>query len=87
VALSGDLPSALALLKADYPALAVLAKATISFPLVYHYAGGMRHVVWDLHKIGKQTDATSLLETATVEKSSQILVGVSAVIAAIVAVL
>eukprot|EP00878_Enallax_costatus_P016397 GHUV01017199.1.p2 GENE.GHUV01017199.1~~GHUV01017199.1.p2 ORF type:complete len:115 (-),score=29.84 GHUV01017199.1:221-565(-) len=87
VALTGDLPGALAAYKANYPLLALPTKLLITFPLVYHYLGGVRHFVWDLHKIGNQADKTSLLETPRVEFSSQVLLGTSAVLSVILAIL
>jgi succinate dehydrogenase (ubiquinone) cytochrome b560 subunit len=62
-------------------------KLLISFPLVYHYMGGMRHFVWDLYKIGNQADKTSLLETPRVEESSKILLGAAAALSLVVAIL
>lgn len=53
--------------------LAYPAKFIVSFPLVYHYLGGLRHFVWDLHRIGNQADKSSLLETQRVEESSKYL--------------
>jgi succinate dehydrogenase (ubiquinone) cytochrome b560 subunit len=87
VALTGDLPGALASFKANYPILVFPTKFIISFPLVYHYLGGMRHFVWDLYKIGNQADKTSLLETPRVEQSSQILFGASAALSLVMAIL
>jgi succinate dehydrogenase (ubiquinone) cytochrome b560 subunit len=87
VALTGDLPGALAAFKANYPILVFPTKLVISFPLVYHYLGGMRHFVWDLYKIGNQADKTSLLETPRVEESSKVLLGASAALSLIMAVL
>ncbi|KAF6260667.1 succinate dehydrogenase subunit b560 [Scenedesmus sp. NREL 46B-D3] len=87
IALTGDLPGALASFKANYPLLVFPTKLIISFPLVYHYLGGMRHFVWDLHKIGNQADKTSLLETPRVEQSSQILLGASVALSLLAAIL
>jgi succinate dehydrogenase (ubiquinone) cytochrome b560 subunit len=87
IALTGDLPGALASFKANYPLLVFPTKLVISFPLVYHYLGGMRHFVWDLHKIGNQADKTSLLETPRVEQSSQILLGASVALSLLAAIL
>lgn len=87
IALTGDLPGALAAFKANYPLLVFPTKFCISFPLVYHYLGGARHFLWDLHKIGNQADKTSLLETPKVEQSSQILLGSSVVLSLLVALL
>lgn len=85
VALTGDLPSALAALRADAPAVAFVARAVIAFPLVFHYLGAMRHFAWDLHKIGNQADKTSLLEVPKVEQSSKVLFGASAVLGLVLA--
>jgi succinate dehydrogenase (ubiquinone) cytochrome b560 subunit len=85
VALTGDLPSALAALRADAPAAAFLARLVVALPLVYHYLGGVRHFVWDLHKIGNQADKTSLLEVPKVEQSSKLLFGASAVLGVLLA--
>jgi hypothetical protein len=54
IALTGDLPGALAAFRADHPILALPAKFVVAYPLVYHYLGGLRHFVWDLHKIGNK---------------------------------
>lgn len=87
VALTGDLPGALASFKANYPILVYPTKFIISFPLVYHYLGGMRHFAWDLYKIGNQADKTSLLETPRVEESSKILLGASAALSLVMTIL
>lgn len=87
VALTGDLPSVLVLVRNEYPALAVLAKFSISFPLVYHYLGGIRHVVWDLYPIGNQADKNSLLELDRVELSSKVIVGASLATSVILSIL
>jgi succinate dehydrogenase (ubiquinone) cytochrome b560 subunit len=55
----------------------VPAKFVVAYPLVYHYLGGLRHFVWDLHKIGNNADKTSLLEKDRVEQSSKVLLGVA----------
>lgn len=39
-----------------------LAKFTVAFPFVYHYAGGVRHFVWDYfpeNTVNNQTAVTS----------------------------
>jgi len=71
IALTGDLPGTIDYIKAASPAFTVLLKAGVSFPLIYHYLAGLRHVVWEHAKIGKQADKTSLLENETVDKSSK----------------
>ena len=74
----------LALFGADVPAIAAaigttpvlgtLAKGIVSFPIVYHYLGGVRHIAWD-----------SMPETLTnkeVEQSSYALFGVTSIFTA-----
>lgn len=87
IALTGDLPGTLAAFKADHPFLVFPAKFIISYPLVYHYLGGLRHFVWDLHKIGNNADKTSLLEKDRVEQSSKVLLGTSLALASIISLL
>jgi succinate dehydrogenase/fumarate reductase cytochrome b subunit len=87
VALTGDLPGTLAALRANSPLLCVPIKLAISFPLVYHYLGGLRHFVWDMHRIGNQADHSSLLETPKVEQSSQVLLGASVALSALLSLL
>lgn len=50
-----------------------VAKFSVAFPLVYHYLGGVRHLMWDR--------MPEMLENAKVEQSSYILAGASATIA------
>ena len=49
--------------------VAPVFKLAVAFPLVYHYLGGVRHMVWD-----KSPD---ILTNEEVETSSKILVGAS----------
>lgn len=85
VALTGDLPGAITALATDHPMLAFPAKLVVSWPLIYHYLGGIRHVVWDNAKMGNQTDHSDLLETPKVELSSKVLIASSVVLALIAA--
>jgi len=55
------------------PILGTVAKATVAFPLVFHYLGGIRHIMWD-----KMPDTH--LNNESVEKSSYMLIGSSAAI-------
>eukprot|EP00879_Flechtneria_rotunda_P001654 GHRR01001814.1.p1 GENE.GHRR01001814.1~~GHRR01001814.1.p1 ORF type:complete len:206 (+),score=54.79 GHRR01001814.1:134-751(+) len=87
IALTGDLPGALAAFKANHPLLVVPTKLIITYPLVYHYLGGVRHFLWDLHKIGNQADRTSLLETPVVEQSSKVLLGSSVAVSLLLSIL
>ena len=76
--------AALSLIGTDVPALmstigsitviGSVAKFGVAFPLVYHYLGGIRHLLWDRNP--------EMLENAKVEQSSYVLVGASAVISA-----
>lgn len=50
------------------------AKFCVSFPIVYHYIGAIRHLAWDY--------VPDYLENADVEKSSMALFGASTVISA-----
>ncbi len=71
----------LALFGADVPAIATaigttpylgtLAKGVVSFPIVYHYLGGLRHIVWD--------NTPEMLTNDQVENSSYFLYGISLV--------
>lgn len=79
MALTGDLPATIAAFKEAVPFLVLPVKAAIAFPLVYHYAGGLRHIIWDKHSIGNQAEKTSLLDVPSVDKSSRIIIGISIV--------
>lgn len=63
---------------ASCPYLAVPAKLAISFPLVYHYMGGIRHFYWDHYSYGVQSDKTTPLEVPAVKSSSIALMGAAA---------
>ncbi|KXZ42627.1 hypothetical protein GPECTOR_129g557 [Gonium pectorale] len=63
------------------------AKFLLSYCLIYHYAGALRHFTWDHHKIGNNADRTSLMELPKVELSSKLLLGGSAALALICALL
>ena len=54
IALTGDLPATVETLKHTLPALLYPIKAAVAFPLVYHYLGGLRHVIWDKATYGNQ---------------------------------
>ncbi len=62
-------------------------KFLVSYAIVYHWLGGMRHVVWDVSKVGNQADRTSLLELPKVEVSSKVILGAGALLAFIAALL
>ena len=63
----------------DMAVIGNVAKFSVAFPLVYHYLGGVRHLVWDR--------MPELLENDKVEKSSMALIGASTAISVAVAVL
>ena len=86
VALTGDLAAAIEGLKAGYPLLLFPVKFAVAFPLIYHYAAGVRHVYWDHYKFGKMVDKDSPLELPSVEASSKALLVGSAALTALAAV-
>uniref|UniRef100_A0A7S3E539 Succinate dehydrogenase subunit C n=1 Tax=Chloropicon laureae TaxID=464258 RepID=A0A7S3E539_9CHLO len=85
LSLSGSDPMAtIECLKAAYPLLVPVAKAGITFPLVYHYLAGVRHLVWDTYHIGNQTHK-SLLDKDAVESSSNALFAGSIALSGVIA--
>lgn len=38
------------------------ARAFVAFPLVYHYGGGMRHLLWDTAKYKMQGEKGDVLD-------------------------
>jgi succinate dehydrogenase (ubiquinone) cytochrome b560 subunit len=58
-------------------AVGPVAKLAVAFPLIYHYIGGMRHLVWDR--------SPEMLTNDQVEKSSYMVIGGSAILSVIVA--
>ena len=67
---------------ASYPLILYPAKFGVSFCLIYHYLGGIRHFWFDYGNHGPtQADKkTSPLEMSTVHQSSLILIGSSALL-------
>lgn len=55
------------------------AKFSVAFPFVYHYMGGLRHLVWD--------NKPEMLTNASVEKASYGLFGTSLLLSAVAVVL
>lgn len=55
------------------------AKFAVSFPVVYHYLGGLRHLVWD--------NAPEMLTNMDVEKTSYGLIGASVLVSGVALVL
>jgi len=60
-----------------HPMVATGAKFSVSFPLVYHYLGAIRHLTWD--------QKPEFLDNVSVEKASYVLAGSSLLISAGVA--
>lgn len=76
-ALVGDLPAAIDSFQSSFPLLVYPVRAAIAFPLVYHYLGGIRHVIWEKHTMGKQAEKKSYLENEAVDKSSKLMFATS----------
>mmetsp|Transcript_20167 Transcript_20167/g.31495 ORF Transcript_20167/g.31495 Transcript_20167/m.31495 type:complete len:180 (+) Transcript_20167:96-635(+) len=55
--------------------LASGAKFAVAFPIVYHYLGGLRHLVWD--------NAPEMLTNMDVEKTSYGLIGASVLVSGV----
>ena len=55
--------------------VAAVAKLGVAFPFVYHYLGGLRHLVWD--------NSPDMLTNVGVEKASYILVGTSVLVSGV----
>uniref|UniRef100_A0A7S2VUX9 Succinate dehydrogenase cytochrome b560 subunit, mitochondrial n=1 Tax=Chlamydomonas chlamydogama TaxID=225041 RepID=A0A7S2VUX9_9CHLO len=85
IALTGNLPGLVQSIAATHPILLFPVKFAISYTLIYHYLGALRHFAWDHGKIGNQADKTSLLELPQVELSSKALFGASGALALIAA--
>ena len=60
-------------------AVGPLAKLAVSYPLVYHFLGGLRHFYWDA--------SPDTLTSEQVEQSSKILLGSSVLLTLVVALL
>jgi len=56
------------------PIVASSVKFSVAFPFIYHYLGGIRHLVWDVNP--------DLLNNVDVQNASYILVGSSLVLSA-----
>ena len=52
-----------------------IAKFSVAFPFIYHYLGGLRHLVWD--------NSPEMLTNVDVEKASYALVGSSVLLSGI----
>ena len=55
--------------------IAGIAKFSVAFPFIYHYLGGLRHLVWD--------NSPEMLTNVDVEKASYALVGSSVLLSGI----
>lgn len=74
MAFVGADPSAVTTAIASTGGLAAIPKFAVAFPLVYHYLGGIRHMVWDR--------SPEQLTNEEVEKSSGLLIGGSVALSA-----
>ena len=86
VSLTGDAVGTIEAAKAAAPLLVAPAKVAVTFPIIFHYKAGVRHLVWDTYHIGNQTDK-SLLDKDSVEKSSNALFAAAIVASGLVAAL
>lgn len=75
---TGNGIEAVEVFKASYPWLVLPTKLAVSYPVLYHYLGGLRHLIWDEFIEGEQTKP-SMLSNESVELSSKVLFGTSAV--------
>ncbi len=80
--MTGDLPGTVDAIKASVPWLIPPLKAAVAFPIIYHYAGGVRHIYWDKARYGNMADKNSPLDLGPVDASSYAVFGLSAVGAA-----
>lgn len=80
----GDVGAAVEALKA-YTLVGFPVKFCVSFSLIYHYLGGLRHFWWDSSAHGNQVNTSGPLEKDKVEMQSKILLGASTVSALAVA--
>lgn len=85
ISLRGDLPGTVHYLADTNFLLLFPFKFAVSYTILYHWLGALRHFVWDHHKIGNQADKTSLLELPTVEVSSKALFAGAAVLSFVAA--
>ena len=83
----GDLGVAIESFKSAYPLLVFPAKLCVTFPLTYHYLGGLRHIFWDHHKFGNQAERENPLKYENVEASSKVLIGSAGVLSCLAALL
>ncbi|GMH35867.1 hypothetical protein BSKO_03735 [Bryopsis sp. KO-2023] len=60
-----------------YSVIAIPTKFCVSYSLIFHYMGGLRHFWWDSAKHGDQATKESPLEKDKVEYHSKILMGAS----------
>ena len=79
LALTGDLPAAVDAWAGAHPLLAVPAPGAVAFPFVYHLAGGLRHLWWDVASHGAQAEHAGPLEKGAVDRSSYVVAGAAAV--------
>lgn len=76
LAFNGDLVSVVDFVRDSF--LVYPARALVAAPLIYHYAAGIRHSVWDHAKYGMQSEKGDLLDPKVVDKLSWGLMYVTA---------
>ena len=59
LAMAGDLVPVVDWVRDSY--LVYPARAFLAFPLVYHYGGGVRHLIWDSAKYKMQSEKDDVL--------------------------
>ena len=72
IALTGDLPATIAAIKHSSPVLLYPIKAAVAFPLVYHYLGGLRHVIWDKASYGNQVHASYVASCTGIVRAARV---------------
>ena len=73
-----DVPAFMSMI-GDITFIGNVAKFGVTYPLLYHYLGGVRHLVWDRNP--------ELLTNDLVEKSSFALIGTATVLSGAIALL
>lgn len=86
VSLGSDAIATIEAFKTAAPYVVPPLKLAVSFPIIYHYMAGVRHLVWDTYHIGNQTEK-SLLDKESVESSSNALFAAAIVMSGLVAAL
>ena len=73
-----DIPSYVTSFQTSAPILVPVAKAVVSFPFIFHYAAGLRHLYWDYTAKGIDLDSQF--------NSSRIIMGTTGVLTLLAAI-